>query len=60
VQVQKDFWVEKGRREEIQAFGTDEDKAARVKDFLATEVGGCTMHVDALLLVAVLLKACDG
>lgn len=38
VTVQNDYWIEKGRREEITAFGSDSDKEAKVRDALATEV----------------------
>lgn len=39
VVVQNEYWVEKGRKEEFAAFGSDADRESRVKDVLATEEG---------------------
>ena len=37
-QVTNQYWVEKYRKQDFQAFGTDEDREARIQDYLLTEV----------------------
>ena len=39
MQITNQFWVEKYRKQDFQAFGTDQDKQARIDDYLNTEVG---------------------
>lgn len=39
VVVQNDYWSEKGRKEEMLAFGNDSDKEAKIRDVLSTEEG---------------------
>jgi hypothetical protein len=38
VVVQENYWIEKGRREETLAFGSESDREAKVKDVLSKEV----------------------
>lgn len=37
-QITNQYWIEKYRKQDFQAFGTEGDKQARISDYLGTEV----------------------
>lgn len=38
LQITNQFWLEKYRKQDFQAFGTEADREARVRDYSRTEV----------------------